>query len=94
MADHDGRISSDAGDSSRHQVVELDHDIIDNDLSGWQEDEVAGKTVRYDENMASKLVKFLEIATTTLKYHISVDNGPISTIDSYNSTEILWWTTL
>ena len=49
MADHDGRISSDAGDSSRHQVVELDHDIIDNDLSGWQEDEVAGKTVRYDD---------------------------------------------
>ena len=45
MADDDGRISSYAGNSSRHQVVELNNNIIDNDVSCWPYDEEAGKPI-------------------------------------------------
>ena len=82
MPDHEGRISSDDGDPSRHQAVELDHGIIDNDLRGRLDDEVTGMPIRYDDEHGVEIVKFEEIATTTSKYDISVNNCRISTIDS------------
>jgi hypothetical protein len=60
-ADHDGRISSYAINSSRHQVVELNNHIIDNEFSGRPYNEEAGKTIRYVDECR---VEIGEIATT------------------------------